>query len=165
MSLAFYLVAYDDIGGITCRQLGDPPEHFSSNARVFWASNATFLESPFSLEEESLYDSRIHLRPPQPHNEIHEQFPFSDDEGVNRIQQAHLSDNEVVNQILHISSSYDLVIPDLARTMNPRSAEGRIWQYQDGTFGFGFIRDNFVIDMKHIVRDGCIVDTVNPSAD
>ncbi|KAJ1385634.1 F-box-like domain superfamily [Sesbania bispinosa] len=165
MSLAFYLVAYDDIGGIACRRLGDPPERFSSYAPVFWTSNATFLESPFCLEEESLYDSRIHLQPLEQHNEIQEQFHLSDDEGVNRIQQFQLPDNEVVNRILHISSSYDLVIPDLAGTINPRSAEGRIWQYQDGTFGFGFLRDNFVIDMKHIVRDGCLMDTTNASAD
>ncbi|KAK7321635.1 hypothetical protein VNO77_32467 [Canavalia gladiata] len=166
MTLAFYLVTYDDIGGIACRRIGDPPERFSGCAPVFWTSNATFLESPFSPEEEFLYDSRIHLRPLQPpDNEIHEQFSLSDDEVVNQIQQFHLSDNEVVNRILHISSSYDLVIPDLAGTINPRSAEGRIWQYDNGTFGFGFLRDNFVIDMKHIVHDGCIVDTVNPSAD
>lgn len=163
LSLAFYLVAYDDIGGIACRRLGDPPERFSTYAPVFWTSNATFLEAPFPLEEESMYGSRVHLQPVQPHNENHEQFPMSDVEGVNHIQQFYLSDNEVVNRILHINSSYDLVIPDLAGATNPRSAEGRIWQYQDGTFGFGFVRDNFVIDMKNIVRDGCIVDAVNPS--
>ncbi|KAK7291053.1 hypothetical protein RIF29_05916 [Crotalaria pallida] len=161
MSLAFYLVAYDDIGGIACRLVGDYPERFSSYAPVFWTSKATFLESPFSPEEESLYDSRIHLRPFEPDNEIHEQFLFSDNDVVNRIQQLHLTDDEVVHRILHISSSYDLVLPDLAGAINTRSAEGRIWQYQNGTFGFGFIRDNFVIDMKHIVHDGCILDTVN----
>ncbi|KAG4953602.1 hypothetical protein JHK87_039196 [Glycine soja] len=146
MSLAFYLVAYDDIGGIACRWIGDPPDHFSGQAPVFWTSNATFLESPFSPEEESLYDSRVHLRPLQLGNE---QFQLS---------------GNVVNRIHHISSSYDLVVPDLAGTMNRRSAEGRIWQYQNGTFGFGFLSDNFVIDMKHIVHNGCIVDTVNSSA-
>ncbi|CAJ2675337.1 F-box protein at3g12350-like protein [Trifolium pratense] len=165
MSLAFYLVAYDEIGGIACRRLGDPPQRFSTYAPVFWTSNATFLESPFSLEEESLYDSRIHLQPVQPHNENHEQFHMSDIEGVNHIQQFQLSDKEAVNGILHINSSYDLVIADLAGAINPKSAEGRIWQYQDGTFGFGFIRDNFVIDMKNIVRDGCVVDAVNSSSD
>ncbi|KAL5185516.1 F-box protein [Glycine soja] len=163
MSLAFYLVGYDDIGGIACRRIGDPPDRFSGHAPVFWTSNATFLESPFSPEEESLYDSRVHLRPLQPGNEVLEQFPFSDSEVVNQIQQFQLSDN-VVDRILHISSSYDLVVPDLAGTLNPRSAEGRIWQYRNGTFGFGFLSDNFVIDMKHIVHNGCIVDTVNSSA-
>nr|KYP57079.1 F-box protein At3g12350 family [Cajanus cajan] len=167
MSLAFYLVVYDDIGGIACRRIGDPPEHFSVSGHappVFWTSNATFLESPFSPEEESLYDSRVHLQPLQPSNEILEQFPLLDGEVVNRMQQILLSDN-VVNRILHISSSYDLVVPDLAGTINPRSAEGRIWQYQNGTFGFGFLSDNFVVDMKHIIHNGCIVDAVNSSSD
>lgn len=166
LSLAFYLVIYDDIGGIACRRIGDPPERFTGSgcAPIFWTSNATFLESPFSSEEESLYDRRVHLQPLQQGNEVLEQFPLSDGEVVNRIQQFQLSDN-VVNRILHISSSYDLVAPDLAGTVNPRSAEGRIWQYQNGTFGFGFLSDNFVIDVKHIVRNGCIADAVNSSAD
>ncbi|CAJ1972801.1 unnamed protein product [Sphenostylis stenocarpa] len=164
MSLVFYLVAYDDIGGISCRWIGDPQERFAGYAPVFWTSNATFLESPFSLEEESLYDSRVHFRPLQPDNETHEQLPLSDGEVVNRIQQVQLPDN-VVNRILHISSSYDLVVPELAGTINPRNAEGRIWQYQNGTFGFGFLTDNFVVDMKHIVRNGCLVDIVNSSSD
>lgn len=141
MSLAFYLVAYDDIGGIACRRVGNPPELYSSYAPVFWTSNTKFLESPFSPEEAYLYDTRIHLRPPEENNETHEQFP--------------LTENEAVNGILHISSSYDLVIPDLAGTTNPQSAEGRIWQYQNGAFGFGFLRDNFIIDLKHIACDSC----------
>ncbi|KAF1886213.1 hypothetical protein Lal_00045443 [Lupinus albus] len=163
LTLAFYLVAYDDIGGISCRLVGDYPERFSSYAPVFWTSKAAFLESPFSLEEESLYDNRIHLQPFQPDDENHEQFLFSDNEVVNQIQLLHLSDNKVVHRILHIRSSYDLVIPELPITT--RCAEGRIWQYQNGTFGFGFIRDNFVIDMKHIIHDGCILDTINPSGE
>ncbi|OIW19810.1 hypothetical protein TanjilG_24509 [Lupinus angustifolius] len=164
LSLAFYLVAYDDIGGIACRLVGDYPDYFSSYAPVFWTSKAKFLESPFSMEEESLYDSRIHLRPLQAVNEIYEQFPFSDDEVVNQIQQFHLSHNEVVHRILHVSSHYDLVIPELGGTINQRNTKGRIWQYLSGTFGFGFVHDNFVIDMKHIIHDGCILDAVKPSA-
>ncbi|MED6188737.1 hypothetical protein PIB30_088788 [Stylosanthes scabra] len=161
MNLAFYLVVYDDIGGIACRRVGDPPEPFSSYAPVFWTSKTTFLETPFSLEEETLYDSRLHIRPLQTNHEIQEQFHLSDVELVNQVQQLHFSDNEIVKRILHINSSYDLVIPDVGGTVNPRSAEGRIWQYQNDTFGFGFLCDNFVIDMKHIFRDGCIVDIVN----
>jgi len=158
MSLAFYLVAYDDIGGISCRQIGDAPERFSGYAPVFWTTNTTFLESPFSAEEESLYGSRVHLRPLQPDNETLEQFPSSDG------QKVQLSEN-VVNRILHINSSYDLIFPNVAGPINPRSAEGRIWQYQNGTFGFGFLWDNLVVDVKHIVHNGCIVDTVKSSAD
>ncbi|XP_054798204.1 F-box protein At3g12350 [Prosopis cineraria] len=142
MSLAFYLVVYDDIGGVACRQIGNPPEQFPSHYLVFWTTNTSFIESPFSPEEEYLYDTRIHLRPLEAASEIHQHFP--------------LTENGVVNGILHISSSYDLIIPDLAGTVNPRNAEGRIWRYQNGTFGFGFLRDNFIIDLKRIAYDDCI---------
>ncbi|XP_028792842.1 F-box protein At3g12350 isoform X1 [Neltuma alba] len=141
-SLAFYLVAYDDIGGVACRQVGNLTGRFPSHSPVFWTTNATFVESPFSPEEEYLYDTRIHLRPLEAASEIHHCFP--------------LTENEVVNGILHISSSYELIIPDLARTVNTRSAEGRIWRYQNGTFGFGFVRDNFIVDLKRIAYDDCV---------
>ncbi|XP_026390581.1 F-box protein At3g12350-like [Papaver somniferum] len=145
MSLEFYLVAYDDIGGVTCRKVGDSVEPFSGYSPVFWTSNTTFIESPLSCEEEYLYDSRIHLQPPIV-NHICDHSPFIE--------------NEEVLRILNINSSYDLVIPDLAvSSVNPRQAEGRIWQYASGTFGFGFLRNNYIIDMKHIVLDGHLLDT------
>jgi hypothetical protein len=28
--------------------------------------------------------------------------------------------------------------------------EGRIWLYEDGTFGFGFVGSNLIIDMRHV---------------
>ncbi|XP_047168980.1 F-box protein At3g12350 [Vigna umbellata] len=154
-SLAFYLVGYDDIGGISCRRIGDHPKY----APFFWVSNATFLESPFPPEEESLYAGRVHVRPLQPVNEILEQFLLLDDEVMNGIQEVRISEN-VVNRILHIRSNYDLGVP----TGNPKSVEGRIWQYQDGTFGFGFLSDNLVVHMKPIVHNGFIVDTVKAPA-
>lgn len=154
-SLAFYLVGYDDIGGISCRRIGDHPKY----APFFWVSNATFLESPFPPEEESLYAGRVHVRPLQPVNETLDQFLLLDDEVMNGIQEVRISEN-VVNRILHIRSNYDLGIP----TGNPKSVEGRIWQYQDGTFGFGFLSDNLIVHMKPIVHNGFIVDTVKAPA-
>ncbi|OVA05880.1 F-box domain [Macleaya cordata] len=146
MSLEFYLVAYDDIGGITCRRVGDSLEPFSGYFPVFWTSNTTFIESPLSAEEEYLYDSRIHLRPPAV-NHIHEHSPFIE--------------NEDVLRILNINSSYDLVIPDLTgSSVDPRHVEGRIWQYASGTFGFGFLRNNFITDLKHIALNGHLLDTL-----
>lgn len=139
-NLDFYLVAYDDIGGIACRRIGDSCKPFSSYAPVFWTSNTTFFESPFSSEEEDIYDTREHLLPA-----------------------GHIlgSEMEGVSRILYINSSYDLVIPGLA-TANPHQVEGRIWQYGDGTFGFGFLRDNHIIDLKHIAVDGCLLDAMQP---
>ncbi|KAK3029780.1 hypothetical protein RJ639_038222 [Escallonia herrerae] len=134
MNLDFFLVTYDIIGGIACRRVGDSSKPFSGYAPVFWTSNTTFVEPPFSPEEQYIYDSRIHLHPPT-------------------------SDNKVVSRILCINSSYDLVIADLpGSTVNPRQVEGRIWQYENGTFGFGFLRDNYIIDLKHIAKDGNLLD-------
>ncbi|XP_076959977.1 F-box protein At3g12350-like [Bidens hawaiensis] len=141
--LDFYLVAYDDIGGIACRKIGDSCKPFSSCAPVFWTSNTTFLESPFSSEEEHIYETREHLLPPG-------DIPSSQMESVSRM--------------LYINSSYDLVLPGLAgpTSVNPHHVEGRIWEYGDGTIGFGFLRDNHIVDLKHIAVDGCLLDAVQP---
>ncbi|KAF8410237.1 hypothetical protein HHK36_002760 [Tetracentron sinense] len=150
MNLDFFLVTYDAIGGITCRRVGDPSEPFSGHSPVFWKSNTTFIESPFSAEEEYLYDSRIHLRPLASVDPIHGYPPFGD--------------NEVVSRILYINSSYDLVNPDFTESSdNSRHVGGRVWQYANGTFGFGFLRNSFIIDLKHIALNGCLLDTADIS--
>lgn len=141
MSLDFYLVAYDDNGGIACRRLGDASDPFSGYSPVFWTSNTTYIESPFSSSEEYLYDSRTHLSPPAATNHI-DGYPL----------------NGVVRRILIINSSYALVIP--GSPINPRDVEGRIWLYADGTFGLGFLRNISITDLKHIALDGCLLDTV-----
>ncbi|KAJ4832127.1 hypothetical protein Tsubulata_042860 [Turnera subulata] len=146
MRLEFYLVAYDG-AGISCRRVGDLAERFSSSMPVFWTSNPTFVESPFSAEEVSLYDGRAHIRPPEPASDLQLKCPSLDE--------------EVVSRIMYINSSYDLVIPNLAETSaHPWRVEGRIWQYSDGTFGFGFLRDNFIVDLKHVAQDGHLLDTM-----
>lgn len=139
--LDFYLVAYDDVGGITCKRVGNAVERFSGYSPVFWTSNTTFLESPFSKEEKDLYGSREHIQAVASN--------WSD------------MDKEVVSRILCISSSYDLVIPDLSGSSgDPRNVEGRIWEYKDGTFGFGFLRNNLIIDLKRITLNGYLLDTI-----
>ncbi|KAK4434351.1 F-box protein [Sesamum alatum] len=150
MSLDFYLVSYDDVGGIACRKVGDSNRPLTYHAPIFWTSSSTFIESPFSPEEDHIYNCRLHLTPLAEAHQSHN-HPSS-------------SDNGVVSRMLYINSSYDLVIPDLAgTTVNPRHVEGRIWQYRNGTFGFGFLRDNYIIDLKHIARNGHILDTIEPS--
>ncbi|KAF8377652.1 hypothetical protein HHK36_031036 [Tetracentron sinense] len=146
MNLDFFLVAYDDIGGLACRRVGDTSEPFSGYSPVFWTSNTKFIQPPFSAEEEYLYESRIHLIPLDAANDIHGYPPFVE--------------KEVVSRILYINSSYDLVIPELTgSSANPWHVEGRIWQYANGTFGFGFLRNNFIINLKHIALNGCLLDT------
>ncbi|GMH16462.1 hypothetical protein Nepgr_018303 [Nepenthes gracilis] len=147
--LDFYLIRYDDIGGIACRGVGDSSKASSAYAPLFWTSNATFVEPPFSLEEELLYRTRIHFRLPlaAANDMCEEQLPSTK--------------NEVVSRMMYINSSYDLVLPDFAGTSaDPRHVEGRIWQYPDGTFGFGFLRDNFVVHLKHVVQNSCLLDAV-----
>ncbi|WOK92362.1 hypothetical protein Cni_G01053 [Canna indica] len=141
MVLEFYLVSYDDVGGITCRRVGEAGEQFSGYSPVFWTSNTTFLESPFPREEQNLYGSREHIH--------------SVSSNWRTIR------SEVVSRILCINSSYDLVIPSMSGSSgDPRNVEGRIWEYEDGTFGFGFLRNNYVIDLKHITLNGSLLDIV-----
>ncbi|XP_016460393.2 F-box protein At3g12350 [Nicotiana tabacum] len=150
MTLEFFLVSYDDVGGITCRRVVELCKPFSAYAPVFWTSNTTFIESPLSSEEENIYESRIHIRPLAEADDPCE-ILSSSDKGVLRM--------------LCMNSSYDLVIPDLAgSTVNPRQAEGRIWQYENGTFGYGFLRDNYIIDLRHIAQNGQIFDTADISS-
>ncbi|XP_074264055.1 F-box protein At3g12350-like [Silene latifolia] len=139
MTLDFFLVAYDDIGGVSCRRIGDSLKPFSGFAPVFWTSNATFINSPLSHEEDYLYNTRTHLRPlSESEEDIYEHSP---------------------SRLMYINSSYELVLPNLAGTVvNPRHVEGRIWQYVDGTFGFGFLRNNVIVDLKHIAQNGNLLD-------
>ncbi|KAL9682257.1 hypothetical protein QQ045_014052 [Rhodiola kirilowii] len=145
-NLDFYLVAYEDIGGVACRRIGDSCTPFSSYSPVFWTSNPTFMEPPLSPEEEYIYGSRIHLRPSMAEN-------YSSGH-------SHLVSNEPVSRIMYINSSYDLVISNI--TTYSSQVEGRIWQYRNGTFGFGFLRDSFIVDLKQITQDGRLVDVITP---
>lgn len=145
-NLDFYLVRYDDIGGIICRKVGDLSP--GNAAPVFWTSKPMFMVSPFSAVEERIYDDRIHLEP-----------QATDDCILHRHG---LPDIETVSHILPINSSYDLAIPGLEGSEGDcHHGEGRIWQYKNGTFGFGFLRDRTIIDLKHIILDGSLLDTVN----
>ncbi|KAJ6801933.1 F-box protein [Iris pallida] len=138
LNLEFYLVTYDDVGGVTCRRVGDSSELFSGYSPVFWTSNTTFLQSPFSVEEQVLYSSREHV-------------------GLNQGD----IERGAVSRILCINSSYELVLPGLSNSVgDPRNVEGRIWEYENGTFGFGFLRNNFIVDMEHITLDGRLLDAV-----
>ena len=73
------------------------------------------------------------------------------------------TESEVVLRILHVNSGCcDLVIRSLSdsSSSDPRNADGRIWEYDDGTFGFGFLRNDYIIDLKHVTLNGSLLDTV-----
>ncbi|PPR87715.1 hypothetical protein GOBAR_AA32984 [Gossypium barbadense] len=144
MNLNFYLVKYDEIGGIICQRIGD---FSSSYTLVFWTSEPMSMESPFSLEEERIYDDRIHFQPVAAEDQIHSQPAMT---GI-----------EMVSHIQHINSSCNLMLPSLVGSAGLQHGEGRIGQYMNGTFGFGFLRDHFIIDLKHIIQEGRLLDSVN----
>jgi hypothetical protein len=58
-----------------------------------------------------------------------------------------------------------LFIPDASGGPdgNVRNVEGRVWEYDDSTFGFGFLRNDYIIDLKHIALDGQLLDSVSKS--
>ncbi|PHU20684.1 hypothetical protein BC332_11835 [Capsicum chinense] len=105
MILEFFLVSYDEIGGVACRRLVD-------------------LCFPFSTYVPPLTET----------DEPCEILPCSD--------------KREISCMLCLNSSYGSV------AVHPRQAEGRIWQYENGTFGFGFLRDNYVIDLRCIAQNG-----------
>uniref|UniRef100_J3NDQ1 Uncharacterized protein n=2 Tax=Oryza brachyantha TaxID=4533 RepID=J3NDQ1_ORYBR len=141
-TLEFYLVTYDDIGGITCRQVADTRGQNSGYTPIFWTTNTTFLEEPFSEKELNHYTGREHIQVLGPGHAG--------------------TENRIVSRILCINSSYDVVDPHLSAHLDDRrNVEGRIWLYEDGTFGFGFNGSNSIIDLKHVSSDGCILDDLH----
>ncbi|KAM0900375.1 hypothetical protein ACQ4PT_020683 [Festuca glaucescens] len=139
-TLEFYLVTYDDIGGVTCRRVSETKGHNSGYSPLFWTTDATFLEPPFSEQELDRYSCCEHI-----------QVVTS---GHTEMQ------SKGVSRIMCINSSYNLVDSHPTAPLDDtRNLEGRIWLYEDGTFGFGFAGSNSIIDLRHVSLDGCIVDT------
>ncbi|CAN6329209.1 unnamed protein product [Urochloa humidicola] len=139
-TLEFYLVAYDDIGGVTCRRFNDTRGQNSGYSPVFWTTDTTFLEPPFSEKELDNYSNRYHIQ------------------GVTANHAS--TENRIISRILCIGSSHDVADPHLLTPLDDaRSVEGRIWLYEDGTFGFGFVGSDSVIDLRHVSSAGCILDT------
>ncbi|XP_019096141.1 PREDICTED: F-box protein At3g12350-like isoform X1 [Camelina sativa] len=134
-NMELYLVKYDEVGGIICRKVEDLSLS-RHTPPVFWTPNHLVIRSPFSAEEELLLNSRIHVSPLA---EVHE---------------------NVVSGMLYMKSSYDMVLQGEAGNGNGfLRGEGRVWLYENGTFSFGFLRDQFIIDLKHVaLEDGCLAD-------
>ncbi|CAA6657536.1 unnamed protein product [Spirodela intermedia] len=145
MRLAFYIVTYDSMGTISCRRVGDVSEPLSGYLPIFWTSNTSFLEYPFSRKEDDIFCSREHIGPPSLHS---------------------IGMKKVVSGIFYTNSSYDLVSVDSSgSTVDYQNVEGRIWLYNTGTFGFGFLRNNYIVDLTRIALNGCLLDTVEPSSE
>ncbi|KAM3305033.1 hypothetical protein P3S67_011899 [Capsicum chacoense] len=138
MILEFFLVSYDEIGGVACRRLVDLCFPFSTYVPVVWISNTISIQSPLSSEEKIIYESRMHIQPLTETDEPCEILPCSD--------------KREISCMLCLNSSYGSV------AVHPRQAEGRIWQYENGTFGFGFLRDNYIIDLRCITQNGQVLE-------
>ncbi|XP_062201929.1 F-box protein At3g12350-like [Phragmites australis] len=140
-TLEFYLVTYGDIGGVTCRRFSDTRGQNSGYSPVFWTTDTTFLEPPFSEQELVNYSSRDHIRD---------------------VASSHAgTENRVISRILCMHSSYDVVDPHLSTPFDARNVEGRIWLYEDGTFGFGFVGSNSIIELRNVSSASCILDTLH----
>ncbi|XP_073126408.1 F-box protein At3g12350-like [Henckelia pumila] len=132
-SLNLYWVSYREvIDYILCENVGGSSKIESYEA--FRALSTVFMESPYPPEEESRYSSRVHVRPPRA---IH-------------------SDDHDLWGIFYADSSCNSNPSYLSGNMD--DADGRIWVYTNGTFGFGFLRDDFIVDLKPVVKNGCLLD-------
>ena len=130
MRLAFYLVAYDTTGAISCRRIGDLSESLSGYLPIFWTSRSALVEFPFTREEENIYRGREHIR-------------------SSSLDSSEFERN--LSQIFRTNSSYDLAVVDSSgSTVNYQNVEGRVWLYDTGTFGFGFLRNTCIVDLTHI---------------
>ena len=60
-----------------------------------------------------------------------------------------------------MNSCYDLVLLNLSGSSGDHwNVEGRIWEYEDETLGFGFLRNKFIVYLKHITKKGSLLDSV-----
>ncbi|KZV45131.1 F-box protein [Dorcoceras hygrometricum] len=135
--LNLYLVSYWN--RICCEVVGSYSTQFStSNCRTFTARATAFLESPLSSEEEHTFYTRRHLRP------------------VARSNQDRYEDFDVL-RVFHTLSPYQ-------GYDGQEDVNGRLWLYANGTFGFGFLRDDYIIDMKPLLKNGCLADVTTKSS-
>lgn len=65
-------------------------------------------------------------------------------------------DEQVISGMLYMNSGEAGNGSDLLR------GEGRVWLYENGTFGFGFLRDQFITHLKRVaLEDGCLADVLD----
>ncbi|XP_073134615.1 F-box protein At3g12350-like [Henckelia pumila] len=136
--LNLYLVSYhEEWEEISCEIVGSffstDPSPF--RGMVISASITAFLESPFSYEEMNMYKSRSHLCSPARSD------PASSD----------------VLRIFYADSGLGPLVPNLSE--NPEDGDGRVWLYADGSFGFGFRRHDYILDLEPMVKNGHFLDT------
>ncbi|XP_073135257.1 F-box protein At3g12350-like [Henckelia pumila] len=129
--LNLYLVSYGECSdNIYGEVVGNSSRFLISHDAVFTARTTAFTESPMSSEEEHTYNTRAHLRP------------------IAKSNQAELEYLDVLRMFYAISPMFSYHGFD----------DGRVWLYADGTFGFGFSGDNYIVDLKPLLKNGHLLD-------
>ncbi|XP_057832252.2 F-box protein At3g12350 isoform X2 [Cryptomeria japonica] len=144
--LEFILVSYNECGGIVCKRVGGYLQNISGYDSVFWTADSTSSAGlNFSSKEEELYNCRTHIRPM---NDIKTD--------INNCTQY---DEVEVTRVLFINSDsagfrHGISVSAVS------NKEGRLWQYANGKFGFGFLYSNSIIDFMHIGSSSHLLDVV-----
>ncbi|XP_075516881.1 F-box protein At3g12350-like [Primulina tabacum] len=144
-SLNLYLVSYrEDRDYICCVVVGSDstPRFFCEP--IFSTRTTAFAEFPLSFEEEHAYNTRPHLRPVAKSNQSGQDraTPFQDE------------DLDVSRMCYAFSPHYPY------HRGSFEHPDGRVWLYADGTFGFGFLRDDYIVDLKPVVKNGRLIDAI-----
>ena len=86
------------------------------------------------------------------------EHPFAKEEEDIYDCREHLQSERMISRILCITC----VMDSSDSSVNPRNVEGRVWEYRYGKFGFGFLRNFHVVDLKHVAVSGRLLDSVDP---
>ncbi|XP_073153014.1 F-box protein At3g12350-like [Henckelia pumila] len=131
-SLNFYIVTYTIyMGEFSCKMAGSSVTSQITDGLVFSALMKPYIEPPFSSKERHMYDYRLHLRPAAGY---HDDQPDPTSSDVVRIYYANMG-------------------PESRPPEEIGQAGGRIWQYADGSFGFGSLKDHYIIHLKPMVLE------------
>lgn len=132
-------MSYDDKEGIVCRKVQDLAGTSKSGSVLWTSESTTRVVMP---ADETFYNSCTHTRPlcstAKPGETREVPFEFCE---------------EVIG-ILCTSSC------DFQSLLGSNNREGRIWQYANGTFGFGYLHSSLVIDFRALCSDGSLLDTI-----
>lgn len=142
VGLDFVLVSYDDKEGIVCRKVQDLAGTSKSGSVLWTSKTTTRVGMPLCLAEEGFYNSRTHIQPLCSLSKQDEtsQVPF-----------------EFCEEVIGMLSTSSC---DFQSLLASNKQEGRVWQYANGTFGFGYLHSSSIIDFRVLCLEGSLLDTI-----
>ncbi|XP_073150251.1 F-box protein At3g12350-like [Henckelia pumila] len=147
-SLNFYLVLYGKLNNfMICEAVvGNYFTNQFDRQIAFLAFTTTaFVESPtLGSEEEHTYNARTHLRPIANQARRDRATSF-EDEALD------------VSRICFVLSLDQYLAPG---NQSGNMPDGRVWLYANGTFGFGYLRDDYIVDLRPIAKNGYVLDSI-----